>query len=132
MSDNHGAARNRDTHLENIAAELTSAVYPLALRHGMNGSWIKVELGLWRALAETVKKWAGKWPQARPADQLKAWQDGLLLDLTDGAFYIAVKNGINGPLLEVELGLYWAFRSVIRRVVQEALRRQTRTRVRQS
>ena len=35
MSDNHGAACNRDSLLENFAAELTSAAYAVALRHGM-------------------------------------------------------------------------------------------------
>ena len=56
MSDNQGATCTRDTLLENMAAELTSAVYPLVLRHGLRGSWLDLELGLWRALAETVKK----------------------------------------------------------------------------
>ena len=56
MSDNPGATCNRDTLLENFAAELTSAVYPLVLRRGMRGSWLDLELGLWRALAETVKR----------------------------------------------------------------------------
>jgi hypothetical protein len=55
-----GGACNRETQLENFAAELTSAVYPIALRQGMKGLWIEVELGLWRALAETVKKWADR------------------------------------------------------------------------
>ena len=44
------------------------------------------------------------------------WRQGFLVDLTEGAFYIAVKHGIKGSLLEVELDLYRAFRSVIRRV----------------
>jgi hypothetical protein len=132
MSNNHGTICNRDTLLENFAAELTSAVYALALRHGMRDSWIKVELGLWRALAETINKWARQRPPAGHPDEFKAWRDGLLLDLTDGAFYIAVRHGNQGPLHGLELGLYRTFRSVIRRVVQEALRRQLRTRVRQS
>jgi len=114
MSDNHGASCNRDTLLENFAAELTSAAYPLALRHGMCVSWIKVELGLWRALAETVKKWARERPPAGSSDELKVWREGFLVDLTESAFYIAVKHGIKGSLLEVELGLYRAFRLVVR------------------
>jgi hypothetical protein len=56
MLDNHGATCNRNPHLENIAAELTSAVYPLVLRHGLKLSWLDLELDLWRVLAETVKK----------------------------------------------------------------------------
>ena len=56
MSDNHGAPCTRDPQLENIAAELTGAIYPLLLRHGLRISWLDLELGLWRELAETVKK----------------------------------------------------------------------------
>jgi hypothetical protein len=56
MLDNHRATCNRDRQLENIAAELTSAVYFVVLRHGMSGSWLELELGLWKTLAETVKR----------------------------------------------------------------------------
>src|SRR5260370_11652263 len=105
MSDNPGAACNRDTLLENFAAELTCAAYPIALRHGMAGSWLKVELGLWRALVETVKKWAREKPLAGPSDEFKAWREGLVVDLTEGAFYITVKNGVQVPLLAVRVDL---------------------------
>ncbi|HEV3304535.1 MAG TPA: hypothetical protein VG055_33100 [Planctomycetaceae bacterium] len=121
MSDNDGAARNRDDQFENLAAELTFAIYPIALRHGMAGSWIKVELGLWRALAETVKKWAREWPPAGSSDEFEVWRERFLMNLTESAFGIAVKHGIKGSLLEVELCLYRALRLVIGR---EALRLQ--------
>ena len=115
MSDNPNASSNRDTLLENFAAELTSAVYPLVLRRGLKDSWIKVELGLWRALAEVLKNWDWQRPSAASAAELEAWREGLLVDLTESAFYIALKNGIQGPLLEVELSLYRAFRLLVRR-----------------
>jgi hypothetical protein len=57
MNDISGTALDRDTLLENFAADLTNAAYPIALRHGMTGSWLDLELGLWRALAETVNRW---------------------------------------------------------------------------
>jgi hypothetical protein len=126
MSDNHGAACNRDTPLENFAAELTRAAYSVALRHGIRCSWIKVELALWRALAETVKNWAREWPPAG-SDEFKVWRNGLLVDLTEEAFHISLQHGIQGFPLEVELGLYRAFRSVIRRLGREALRRPGRS-----
>jgi hypothetical protein len=56
MNDNHSVPCTRDTQLENIAAELTNAVYALVLRHGLRVSWLDLELGLWRALEATVKK----------------------------------------------------------------------------
>ena len=61
MSDNHRTARDRDTLLENFAAELTRAVYPLVLRRGPKDSWLKMELGLWRALAETSAPRSARW-----------------------------------------------------------------------
>jgi hypothetical protein len=72
MSDNQRTTCDRDIRLENLAAELTSAVYPVVLRRGLKGSWIKVELGLWRALAETVKKWARQRPPAASSDEFAA------------------------------------------------------------
>jgi hypothetical protein len=56
MSDNHGASCNRDTLLENLAAELTSAAYAVALRHGVEEKWLDLELELWEALKVSVKK----------------------------------------------------------------------------
>ena len=124
MRDNHGAACNRDSLLENLAVELTCAVYHLALRHGMNGSWIKVELGFWRVLAATVEKWAQEWPPGGSPEEFEVWREGFLANLTENAFYIVVKHGIKGSPLEVELCLYRAFRLVFRRVARSALRRQ--------
>ena len=63
-NDTHDAARERDTRLENFAAELTSAVYALMLRRGLKGLWIRVELSLWKALTETAQKWARERPPA--------------------------------------------------------------------
>ena len=57
MSDNHSASWNRDTLLENFAAEVTSTAYAVALRHGVEDKWLELELELWKALKETVKKW---------------------------------------------------------------------------
>jgi hypothetical protein len=48
---------NRDALLETFAAELTSAAYAVALRHGVEDKWLDMELELWEALKETIKKW---------------------------------------------------------------------------
>jgi hypothetical protein len=115
MSDIHEAAHKRESLLENFAAELTNAAYDRAHRQGMTGSWLDLELGLGRVLAETVQRWARAKPSARSREELKAWREGFLVDLTEVAFHIAVKNGVKGLPLEVELHLYRAFRSVIKR-----------------
>jgi hypothetical protein len=115
MSDNYRIAWDRDIRLENFAAELTSAVYPFVLRRGLEGSWLKVELGLWRALAKTVKKWTRQRSAAASEDELEAWREGLLVDLTESAFRIARKNGMKGPLLELASSLCETVRPVIRK-----------------
>jgi hypothetical protein len=51
------SACNRDTLLEDFAAELTLAVFAIVLQHGTRGSWLELELGLWRVVSETVTKW---------------------------------------------------------------------------
>jgi hypothetical protein len=48
---------NRDALLETFAAELTFAAYRVALRTGTQGTWLDLQLDLWRALAETVRTW---------------------------------------------------------------------------
>jgi hypothetical protein len=54
-----------------LAAELTAAAYPIALRHGVKGKWLDLELDLWRVLAETIKKWEPRIAQAlRPPETL--------------------------------------------------------------
>lgn len=45
----------RDLALEDFAAELTEAAYPVILRQQPKGSWLDLELDLWRVLGETVK-----------------------------------------------------------------------------
>ena len=115
MHDIPDTERDRDTRMENFAAELTHAVYPVVLRRGLKDSWIKMELGLWRAVEEVLKRWDRLRPSAASAAELEAWRDGLLVDLTESAFYIALRSGIQGSFLEVELGLYQAFRAVVQR-----------------
>ena len=115
MSDYHRTAWDRDTRIENFAAELTLAVYPLVLRTGLKDSWIKVELDLWRAVAEVLKKWDRRRPSAASAAELEAWREGFLVDLTESAFDIALNNGIKRSRFDLELGLYRAVRRVTRR-----------------
>jgi hypothetical protein len=47
----------RNEELEAFAAELTRAAYRVALRTRRRGSWLDMELALWRAIGDTVKTW---------------------------------------------------------------------------
>ena len=48
---------DRDALLEAFAAELTLAAYRVALQSRTQGTWLDLELDLWRALAEKVMTW---------------------------------------------------------------------------
>jgi hypothetical protein len=106
---------DRNAVVDSLAAELTSAAYPVLLRGGLGGSWVELELGLWKALAETVRKWAREWPQSGSPDDLAKWRKGLVAGLIDRAEFVAEELGVQEPLLLVESGLRQAFCSAISR-----------------
>ena len=41
--------------LATLTAKLTDTAYAVALRHGVSGSWIDLQLELWRALTEAIE-----------------------------------------------------------------------------
>src|SRR5262245_23299293 len=57
-------SNHSDPAVEDFAAELTEATYPVMLRQGIVENWLELELELWRTLTETVKKWESEWPRA--------------------------------------------------------------------
>ena len=71
--------------LEAFVAELTTAAYAVALRHGTGHSWLDLQLDLWKALDETVRSWGQEYPaeenrgpdpQAGPPDpEIRAGDD---------------------------------------------------------
>lgn len=122
MRDHQGVTFDRNMWFDHLAANLTRGAYAHLLQHEMKGSWLELELRLWRLVRETVRHWARELPMSGSSDQLKAWGEGLLVDLTEAAFYLALDCGIKGSLLEVELGLECAFRSVINKVGQGSRR----------
>src|SRR4051812_19542384 len=50
----NGTDRGSKRRSENLAAILTKAVYPVALRHEDGTSWVDLELALWNVLTETL------------------------------------------------------------------------------
>jgi hypothetical protein len=45
------------SNLDDFVADLTEAVYPVALRHKGDEAWIDLELDLWKALGKAVQSW---------------------------------------------------------------------------
>jgi hypothetical protein len=57
MNANETTVRRGDEALEDLAAELAEAAYPVALRHGVNAKWLDLVLDLWKVLNELVREW---------------------------------------------------------------------------
>jgi hypothetical protein len=58
-------ASDGDALIETFVAELTATAYAVVLRHGAEHLWLDLELDLWEALHETVRRWR----RACPADE---------------------------------------------------------------
>jgi hypothetical protein len=56
MNPDHAQPGDWNAFLENLAADLTNAAYPVVLEHGVGDYWLDLELKLWKAMTETVKK----------------------------------------------------------------------------
>jgi hypothetical protein len=65
MTGDSKTAVNRDALLETFAAELALAAYRVALRTRTQGTWLDLEMDLWRALADSVKTWGRDLPTCR-------------------------------------------------------------------
>jgi hypothetical protein len=59
MNDHRRVADDSGRSLEALAAELTAAAYPVALRHAVGDKWLDLEFELRRVLTETVQEWGG-------------------------------------------------------------------------
>jgi hypothetical protein len=57
MNASKTPVRRGEEALEDFAAELTEAAYPVALRHGVGDRWLDLKLQLWKVLNEAVHKW---------------------------------------------------------------------------
>jgi hypothetical protein len=64
-------AASRAVLCEAFVAELTSAAYHVALRHGAS-TWLDLQLRLWRTLADTVEEWERK---SSPVQVLRGSED---------------------------------------------------------
>jgi hypothetical protein len=55
--------QHQRSRLDDFVADLTEAAYPVALRHGLHGKWLDLELDLWRVLREKVQQWERRFAQ---------------------------------------------------------------------
>jgi hypothetical protein len=72
MNDHRTALADAEESLAALAAELTAAAYPVALRHTVGDRWLDLQLELWHVLSEAVKKWSEAYrkPDTRTSSSL--------------------------------------------------------------
>jgi hypothetical protein len=101
--------------LTSFAADLTDAAYSVVLRHGIGGSWIDLQLDVWRVLAASITEAPRPESRSPSPGEFYAWRELFLSELTDAAYRTALYHGLHGPFLDVELDLHIALREVIER-----------------
>jgi hypothetical protein len=56
MNMQQTAGMQDEARIETFAAELTRTAYPIALKYGVRGSSLDLELEIWRAVTELVRQ----------------------------------------------------------------------------
>lgn len=85
--------------LDELAADLADAAFPVAVRYGMKGSTVDGELDLWRAVRQVVR---------RQHCGTGASEDELVAEWTATVYETALRRGFTGPFLDLELALWRA------------------------
>ena len=62
-----------ETLAEGFLAELTDAAYRVALRHGIKGTFVDLELDLWQALRQVLHLGESGQP-SRVSEEAASWQ----------------------------------------------------------
>jgi hypothetical protein len=88
---------------DRLAGELTDLTYPVALRQGVNGFSIDVELEIWKAIQATLRR--APEPLLAMAFGAPA-PDDVLARVTEAAYRVALRRGFRGAFLDLELGLW--------------------------
>jgi hypothetical protein len=101
--------------VESLAAELTNVAYPVLLGGGLGSSWVELELGLWKALDRTLRKWLHELPPRSSVQDVASWRNNLVAGLVNSALFVVQEQGGHELQSCVESGLEQAFRSAIYR-----------------
>jgi hypothetical protein len=105
-----GAAIRSDS--DDCVATFAETALEVALRQGVNQPSIDLEIALWHSLqnaAETDKR-----RMLSGTGSLRADRKSLLATLTDAAYRTALGSGLKGSFIDLEIGLWNAFRDVRR------------------
>jgi len=95
---------------EEFAGELTEVAYPVALKHGVRGSWLDFELDVWKALQKVLRRQHGEPLLIGVDNPSPPMLEEMEAELTQAAYQVALRRGFSGSFLDVELGLWQALR----------------------
>src|SRR6516225_7292920 len=72
-----GSTSSHDSanELTSFAADLTDAAYTVVLRHGIGGSWIDLQLDVWRVLAVSIADTQRRTPRLASAAEFLDWRE---------------------------------------------------------
>ena len=101
--------------LTSFAADLTDTAYSVALRHGIGGSWIDLQLDVWRVLAASIAANQRRSSRFASAAEFLVWRETFVWELTDAAYRTVLQHGLVGSFLDVELDLHVALREAVER-----------------
>jgi hypothetical protein len=93
-----GLTLEREQAADDLVAELTAVALRVARRHGVQGSSVDTELGVWHDLDTTLHG--------------KATQD-CTAELTESAFHSLLAHGVRGSSIGLHLDLWAAFRRTL-------------------
>lgn len=114
MNDTYESARELDARIDELAAELTSRVFPLLLQHGLKDVWLASQLKLWALLGGGVKEWTGRWRLASLAGNSDGLRDFVAADLAGRTFEV-IQTGASGqPPRQLRTAVVEECRTVMR------------------
>src|SRR4051812_26061986 len=103
-----GVFRTASNNLtDRLAAHLTEVAYPVALRHGVQGFSVDVELDIWKAIHQALHELSNL-VSARTTPTRRLWED-VLARSTEAAYQVALRRGFRGTFVDLEVGLWDAF-----------------------
>jgi len=105
MNESQETPRELETRNNELAAELTSRVYPLLLQHGLKEAWLTSELTLWALLCAAVKEWSGRWRLASLMGNSNGLRDFVAADIARRTFVIIQIGGSGRPPRELRVAV---------------------------
>jgi len=102
---------------DQCVAQLTETALEVALRQGVNRPSVDLEIALWHSLKSAAE--GARQPGTGGIDGLKPDRKSHLATMAEAAYRTALVSGIKGSFIDLEIGLWNAFRKECLAAVRE-------------